>query len=282
MGTITQPLMLDQKRMEKSILSMGRQKSTNLVRQRKLPAQQMHLTWGAWQLFLCLYVKYSKIWNLLMPHLLAWHQGERRGCSFGTGIPQGQAAHDKGLSSMWAGLQELPPSQARKRADFPSLSCQSLAPTLNQSSSIRVSQSTQRPLQGWSLHHPHYCPKYWKFVNLLITGNDCDYKKLERAQVMWEKRRKNNKAAPSPSKVSWQTRPCFGGQNWSQKWSPAQCCCHWCHCRPFSRSWVTQDRAQSTWASALKALTSNLLMPKEELIWNQLNLSLLPLPLKGS
>lgn len=86
---------------------------------------------------------------------------------------------------------------------------------------------------------------------------------------MWEKRRKNNTAASSPSKVSWQTTPSFAVQNWSQKWSPAQCCCHWCHCRPFSRSRVTQDRAQPTWASALKSLTSNLPM-LEELIWNQL------------
>lgn len=168
MGTVTQPLMLDHKRMEKAVVSVGSRVFTYLVRQRKLPAEPVHLTWGARRLFLCLYVKYSKIWNLLVPRLLAWHQGDRRGCSAGMGIPQGQATNGKGLSSMRAGLQGLLPSQARKWGGFPSLSCQSLAPTLNQSSSLKGSQSTQRPSHRWSLHHSPYCPKYWKFVSLLL------------------------------------------------------------------------------------------------------------------
>lgn len=135
------------------------QVSSYLLRERKRAAESVHLTWGAWQLCVCSRVKYSKIWNLLMPHLLTQHQGQRRGCSFSPGIPQGQAANSKGLSSRWAGLQVLLSSQDRKGGGFPSFSCQSLAPAPDQSSSLKVSQNTQRPSQKWSFQHSQCGPK---------------------------------------------------------------------------------------------------------------------------
>lgn len=127
---------------------------------------QLHLwnfTQGAWRLF---YTLTCKIFQALEP------------------------PHT--LSSMWTWLQVLLSSQARQRECFASLSGQSSSLTPNQSSCLKMSQSMQSPS-----HHLQQCPKYWKLVNLVITGNGCDCKGLERAQGIWEKRRKKNNAAPS-------------------------------------------------------------------------------------
>lgn len=191
---------------------------------------------------------------------------------------------------MWTWLQVLPSSQARKRECFSLLSCQSPALTQNQSGSLKMYQSTWSPSQGWSFHHPQQCPKYWKFVNLVITGNGCDCKGLERAQVMWEKRRKKNNADPSP-KISWQSGPTLCS---AEPGSEMKSCPVLPSLVPLQTLQLVQcDRGQVTVtlgisseeldfkSSQTSAKDWHAQVLKKELIWNQLNLFLLPLPLKG-
>lgn len=141
--------------------------------------------------------------------------------------------------------------------------------------------------QGWSFHHPQQCPKCWIFVNLVIIGNECDFKGLETAQVIREKRRQKNNAAPSPSKFTWQPglTLCSAELDSEMKSCPVLLSLQ-------TLQQVLCDAGQVTVTlsifseeldfkpSQASAKDRHAQVLKEDLIWNQVNLFLLPLPLK--
>lgn len=159
--------------------------------------------------------------------------------------------------------------------------------TANQSSSLKMSQSMQGLSQGWSLHHPQQCLKYWKFVNLVVTGDGCDCKGLKRAQAIWEKGRKKNNAATSPSKISWHSGPNLcSAEPVSEMGS--------CPVLPslVSLQTLQQVRCDNGQVTVTLSISSEELDFKsyqasakdwhaQELIWNGRNLFFLPRPLKG-